>query len=110
MGLEAMQIDLGLDFTVIFLLSIALAFVGNVFLGIAIWRSSTLPKWAGVIWIAWAVMFYVAGVLYGLLFFGSSSATQPVGAVLMAISGGWIVWSIMRKPPPPALRKHGQEA
>ena len=102
---EAMRIDLGLDFTVIFLLSIALAFIGNVLLGIAIWRSRTLPKWSGAIWIAWAVMFYVAGVLYGLLFVGSSPPTQPVGAVLLAISGGWIVWSVFRQPPPVALQQ-----
>lgn len=97
---EAMRIDLGLDFSVIFLLSIALAFIGNVLLGIAVWCSRILPKWAGAIWIAWAVLFYVAGVLYGLLFVGSSPPTQPVGAMLMAISGGWIVWSVFRQPPP----------
>lgn len=102
---EAMRIDLGLDFTVVFLLSIVLAFVGNVLLGIAIWRSRILPKWAGAIWIGWAVMFYVAGVLYGLLFVGSSPPTQPVGAVLMAISGGWIVWNVYRQPPPFALQQ-----
>jgi hypothetical protein len=95
-----MQFNPGIDFSVIFLLSILLAFVGNVLLGIAIWRSGTLPKWSGAIWIAWGVMFYIAGVLYGLLFVGSSPPTQPVGAVLMAISGGWIVWSVMRKSPP----------
>jgi hypothetical protein len=105
---EAMQFNPGIDFSVIFLLSILLAFVGNVLLGIAIWRSGTLPKWSGVIWIAWAVMFYIAGVLYGLLFVGSSPPTQPVGAVLMAISGGWIVWSVMRKSPP-ALQQQQQE-
>ena len=70
-----MRIDFGLDFSVIFLLSIALAFIGNVLLGIAVWRSRTLPKWAGAFWIACAVMFYVAGVLYGLLFVGSSQPT-----------------------------------
>jgi hypothetical protein len=107
---EAMRIDLGPDFSVIFLLSIALAFIGNVLLGIAVWRSRTLPKWSGAIWIAWAVMFYIAGVLYGLLFVGSSPPTQPVGAVLMAISGGWIVWSIFRQPSPAALQQHRQEA
>jgi hypothetical protein len=102
---EAMRIDLGLDFTVIFLLSIVLAFVGNILLGIAIWRSRILPKWSGVIWIAWAVLFYVAGVLYGLLFVGSSPPTQSVGAVLMTISGGWIVLSVFRQPPPVALQQ-----
>ena len=44
---EAMQIDVGLDYIVIFMLVIALSFIGNVLLGIAIWRSRTLPKWAG---------------------------------------------------------------
>jgi hypothetical protein len=93
-----MRIDVGTDFLVIFMLVIALAFVGNVLLGVAIWRSRTLPKWAGAIWIAWAVLFYVAGILYGLLFTGSSPPTQPVGSLLMAISGGWIVWSAFRQP------------
>jgi hypothetical protein len=100
-----MRIDVGTDFIVIFMLTILLAFVGNVFLGIAIWRSKTLPKWAGAIWIAWAVMFYVAGVLLGLLFTGSSLPTQPVGSLLLAISSGWIVWSIMRQPLPPDLQQ-----
>ena len=77
-----------MDFSVIFLLSVLLAFVGNVLLGIAIWRSRTLPKWAGTIWIAWGVVSYVAGVLYGLFFVGSSPPTQPIGSLLMAISGG----------------------
>jgi hypothetical protein len=107
---EAMQFNPGIDFSVIFLLSILLAFVGNVLLGIDIWRSGTLQKWSGAIWIAWAVMFYIAGVLYGLLFVGSSPPTQPVGAVLMAISGGWIVWSVFRQPSAATLKQHGQEA
>lgn len=105
---EALQINPGPDFSAIFLLSIVLAFIGSVLLGIAIWRSRTLPKWAGSTWIAWAVMFYVAGVLYGLFFVGSSPPTQPAGAVLMVISGGWIVWSVFRQPSPATLKQ--QEA
>ena len=54
---DAMRVAVGTDFIVIFMLTIALAFVGNVLVGIAIWRSRTLPKWAGAVWIAWAVMF-----------------------------------------------------
>ncbi len=46
---EAMRIDVGTDFIVIFMTTIALGFIGNVLLGIAIWRSRTLPKWAGAI-------------------------------------------------------------
>ena len=95
-----MRIDVGTDFIVIFMITIALGFVGNVLLGIAIWRSRTLSKWAGAIWIAWAVLFYMAGILYGFLFTGSSPPTQPVGSLLMAISGAWIVWTALRQPPP----------
>ncbi|MDQ4101808.1 MAG: hypothetical protein M3115_06440 [Thermoproteota archaeon] len=105
---EAMLIDVGLDYIVIFMLVIVLAFIGNVFLGVAIWRSRILPKGAGAIWIAWAVMFYVAGVLSGFLVTSSSLPTQPVGSLLMAISGGWIVWGVFRQPSPAALQQ--QEA
>ena len=105
---DAMQIDVGIDYIVIFMLVIAFSFLGNVLLGIAIWRSRILPKWAGAIWIAWAVMFYVAGVLSGLLFTNSSLPTQLIGSLLMAISGGWIVWSVFRQPSPTALQQ--QEA
>jgi hypothetical protein len=104
-GVEgARQINPGVEFIVIFLLSVILAVVGNVLLGLAVWRSTTLPKWAGVIWIAWAVVFYVAGVLYGLLVLGSSPPTQPLGAMLMALSGGIIVWGVFRHPSSEALQ------
>jgi hypothetical protein len=106
---DAMRIDVGADFIVIFMLVIALSFIGNVLLGIAIWRSRTLPKSAGAIWIAWAVMFYVAGVLSGFLFTSSSLPTQPIGSLLMAISSGWIVWSVFRQPSPATLQQHEQE-
>ena len=107
---EAMLIDVGIDYLVIFMLVIAFAFIGNVLLGITILRSRTLPKWAGAIWIAWAVMFYVAGVLSGFLFTSSSLPTQPIGSLLMAISGGWIAWSVFRQRSPAALQQHKQEA
>jgi hypothetical protein len=102
---EAKEINPGIDFMVIFLLSIVLALVGNVLLGLAIWRSRTLPKWSGVIWMAWAVMFYAAGVLFGLLFLGSSPPTQPVGSLLLAVSGGLIVWRVFSHPRPADLQK-----
>jgi hypothetical protein len=107
---DAMRIDVGLDYMVIFMLVIVLAFIGNMLLGIAIWHSGMLPKWAGAIWIAWAVLFYVVGVLSGFLFTSSSLPTQPIGSLLMAISGGWIVWSVFRQPSPTALQQYRQEA
>jgi hypothetical protein len=39
---DAMRIDVGIDYIVIFMLVIVLAFIGNVLLGIAIWRSGML--------------------------------------------------------------------
>jgi hypothetical protein len=102
---DVMEIQVDGLFSTIRLLVVALAFVGNVFLGIAVWRSGTLPKWAGAIWIASAVVFYVLGVVYGIAFTGNSPPTQPVGAVLIAISGGWIVWSVFRQSSPAALQQ-----
>jgi hypothetical protein len=104
-GIEgASDVNPGTDFIVIFLLSIALAIIGNVLLGVAIWRSGTLPKWSGAIWIAWTVVFYAAGVLFGLLFLGSSPPTQPVGSLLMTISGGLIVWRVFHQLHPVTLQ------
>jgi hypothetical protein len=106
---DVMEIQLDGVMSVTRLLAIALTFVGNVLFGIAIWRSGTLPKWAGVIWIASAVVFYMLGVVYGIAFTGNSPPTQPMGAALIVISGGWIAWSALRKPSPAALQQHGQE-
>jgi hypothetical protein len=83
---------------VIYLLGLLLAFVGNVLLGVAVWRSGTLPKWAGAIWAASIPTFYVLGALLGIITTGASLPTQPVGALLMAIGGGWMALSAMRRP------------
>ena len=80
------------------LVSVVLAFVGNVLLGVAVWRSGILPKWAGAIWVVSALSFYVLGAVAGMLTTGASLPTQPVGGLLIAISGGWIAWSALRRP------------
>jgi hypothetical protein len=81
------------------LLVILLLFVGNVLLGVAVWRSGTLRRWAGVLWIAAAVLMYPLGIVYAATI-GSKSTprTVLVGALLIVISGGWIVWSALRRP------------
>jgi hypothetical protein len=80
------------------LLVILLLFVGNVLLGVAVWRSGTLPRWAG-------------NALGGHAHFpvpprprvrddDSAQSTPPtvlVGALLIVTSGGWITWSVMRR-------------
>src|SRR5918997_1174963 len=40
------------------LLMVVLLLVGNVLLGVAVWRSGTLPKWAGALWASAPVFVY----------------------------------------------------
>ena len=84
-------------------LALMLTVSGNAILGLAIWRSGVLPKWAGVIWIAAAVIFYVLGAFLGMATTGASLPTQPVGAALMAVSSAWIAWTALRHRPAPGL-------
>jgi hypothetical protein len=46
--------------------SILLAFVGNVLLGVAVWRSGILPKWAGALLAFAPVLMYIFGLVYAL--------------------------------------------
>src|SRR5215203_5948670 len=55
------------------LLVILLLFVGNVLLGIAVWRSGTLPKMAGAIWATAAVLMYPLGIGYAAVILGVQS-------------------------------------
>ncbi len=82
------------------LLVIVLLFVGNVLLGMAIWRSGTLPKWAGAFWAAAAVLLYPLGIVYAVVIFGvqSTPPTVLVGALLMVVSGTWMAWSALGRP------------
>ena len=95
---EVQQVEYPTAMMVTFGVAILLALVGNVLLGVAVWRSGTLPKWAGAIWVASALMFYVLGAVTGMLTTGASLPTQPVGGLLIAIGGAWIAWSVLRQP------------
>ena len=79
------------------LLGILLAFVGNVLLGVAVFRSGTLPRSAGTLWVVSVLVFYVLGAVLGIVITGASLPTQPVGALLMAISGGAMAYSALRQ-------------
>ena len=76
-----------------------LILVGNVLLGVAVWRSGTLPKWAGALWVAGSSL-PMLGMLYALLPIGADSTppTVATGAVLLAISGAWMAYSVLRGP------------
>ena len=82
------------------LLVIVLGFVGNVLLGVAVWRSGVLPKWAGALWAAGAVFMYPLGIVYAVVILGvqSTPPTVLVGAFLLVISGAWMAWSVLRRP------------
>ena len=93
---EVMTIEFSPVLTLITGVALLLTVAGNIILGLAIWRSGVLPKWAGLLWIIGTLVFYVLGAFLGMATTGASLPTQPVGAVLMAISSGWIAWTVLR--------------
>ena len=85
--------------TATMLVGMLLMLVGNVLLGVAVWRSGTLPKWAGALWAAGTAL-PMLGMLYALLPIGAD-ATPPVvpaGAVLLVMGGAWMAYSVLRVP------------
>jgi hypothetical protein len=84
--------------TLTILLFTVLLLVGNGLLGVAIWRSGTLPRWAGALWAAAAVLMLLLGQVVAIFLTGSTPVTVGVGAVLLVISGGWMAWSVLREP------------
>jgi hypothetical protein len=80
------------------LLSSVLLLVGNVFLGVAVWRSGTLPRWVGALWAAAAVVTILLGELIAIAITGSTPPTVLLGALLIVISEGRMAWSGLREP------------
>ena len=79
--------------------SILLLFAGNVLLGVSVWRSGTLPKWAGALWAAAPVLMYVFGMVYAMTLGAQATPpTVPAGCVLLVIGGAWIALSVLRQP------------
>jgi hypothetical protein len=79
------------------LLMVLLIFAGNVLLGVAVWRSGVLPKWAGVLWAAGAVFMYPLGLVYeATIGPASTPPTVLVGAALVVTGGGWMAFSVLR--------------
>lgn len=83
----------------LFLAIVAFNLTGNFLLGVAIWRSGSLPKWTGAAWAAAAVMMYALGIVYSVL--SGSQSTPPtvlLGAGVVMIAGGWITYCATRAP------------
>jgi len=93
---EVMTLEFSPVLTVIVVLALLLTVIGNGLLSVAIWRSGSLPKWAGVIWGVATLIFYVLGAALGMATTGASLPTQPIGAALMAIAAAWIAWAAYR--------------
>ena len=86
-----------------------LMLVGNVLLGVAVWRSGTLPKWAGALWVAGSALPLLC-MVYALLPIGADRTppTVPIGAVLLVIGGAWMAWSVLRRPSAVAVGARAQ--
>jgi hypothetical protein len=79
------------------LLVIVLGFVGHVLLGVAVWRSGRLPKWAGALWAAAHVLMYLSLVYGQTIGPASTPPTVPAGAVVVAVSGAWMAFSVLSR-------------
>jgi hypothetical protein len=80
------------------LVVILLGFVGHILLGVAVWRSGTLPRWAGALWAGANVLMYLSLVYGQTIGPASTPFTVPLGAVVLVISGAWIVLSVLSRP------------
>lgn len=94
---QAMRVEFSSVMTVTFILGLLLAFVGSLLLGVAIWRSGVVARAAAVLWLVAAVVFYPLGVVLGMATTNATLPTQSIGALLTAISGGWIAWSAFQQ-------------
>jgi hypothetical protein len=90
-------------------LGVLLMLVGNVLLGVAVWRSGTLPRWAGALWIAGSAL-PLLGQVYIILPIGADSTppTVAMGAVLLVMGGAWMAYSVLRGPSTEAVGVQAQ--
>jgi hypothetical protein len=89
--IEVNQDILGTPVIVTALVSGLLYTVGTILFGVAVWRSATLPKWAGVLYAPTGLLISILGLAIGW--------TQTLGSILIIAGGGWIAWNVIRRPP-----------
>jgi uncharacterized protein DUF4386 len=96
-------------FMATFGVGVLLMLVGNVLLGVAVWRSGRLPKWAGALWVAGSAL-PLLGQVYIMLPIGADSTppTVPMGAVLLVMGGAWMAWGVLRGPSTQAVSVQAQ--
>src|SRR5215212_2175517 len=79
------------------LVVILLGFVGNILAGVAVWRSETLPKWAGGLWAGAHVLMYLSLINGQTIGPASTPFTVPLGAAVVVISATWIACRALRR-------------
>jgi Ca2+/Na+ antiporter len=80
------------------LVVILLGFVGHILIGVAVWRSGTLPRWAGALWAGANVLMYLSFLYGSTIGPASTPFTVPLGAVVLVISGAWMAYSVLSRP------------
>jgi hypothetical protein len=88
--IEVNQDILGTPVIVTALVSGLLYSTGTILFGVAVWRSATLPKWAGVLYAPTGLLLSIVGLAIG--------EAQTLGSILIIVGGGWIAWTAMRRP------------
>ncbi len=63
--------------------------VGNILLGVAVWRSETLPRWAGALYAPTGLVM-IAGQFVPVF--------QSVAMVMFIVASGWMALSVLRRP------------
>jgi hypothetical protein len=63
---------------------------GAALLGVALWRIGTLPRWTGPLYALAVPLISIIGLAVGV--------AQPIGAVLIIISGAWIASTVWARP------------
>ena len=76
-------------FIFVVLPGLLLFLVGTILFGVAIWRSGTLPRWAGLLFAPTGLLL-AAGLQIGW--------AQTIGSALVVAAGVWIAWTAMREP------------
>lgn len=74
---------------------------GTILFGVAVWRSETLPRWAGLLYAPTGFLISIAGLMVG--------QAQTVGTVLLVASSGWIAWRALRGPATSAVGVQAQQ-
>ena len=88
--IEVNQDILGFPLVLTALVGGLLYSAGTILFGIVVWRSATLPNWAGVLYAPTGLLLSIVGLMIG--------AAQTLAAILIIASGAWIAWSAMRQP------------